>query len=351
MDELICRSLHGDITEQEERALLEWRRAAPQNEAYFRGLNRLLADAEGAVEAAVPPPPTARDLVARAERGTQRGSVRRAAAWAAFGALTAAAVALAALGFAPRGRETALPVLPEPGAAAAFSLGAGEFVTGAGETATVLLADGTVVRLAPESRLRILGVPGSREVFLSGKAFFAVAPSDDIPFRIRTRAEEVVVLGTRFELQSWGADNLRLVVIEGRVAVGPRGQAVEVEAGQMSLISEGTRTPPVPIGDLHSVAPWLDRFIVFQSTPLDEAARELERQYGVEVRVTDRALGAQTVTGWYADRRFEDVLAILCGVLDARCSVEAGVATVSPGTTRGDLPRRPHGETLSTEER
>lgn len=237
-----------------------------------------------------------------------------------------------------------LIVLLNPLAKPEFTLGIGEFVTGASETATVVLADGTVVRLGPESRLRIPGIRGSREVFLDGTAFFAVAKLPEYPFRVRTRAGDAQVLGTRFEIRT-NAGNLRVVVLEGRVALESGTDRVEVGAGEMSLISEGTSSAPVKVDDIRPLVPWLERFLVFQSTPLAEVAMELEREYGVPVEIADDALAGLTVTGWYADKSFEEVLAVVCGVLRAECSIRGGVAYVESGGGRfGPASNRPHGE-------
>lgn len=211
----------------------------------------------------------------------------------------------------------------------AFSLQAGEFVTGATETATAVLSDGTVVRLAPGSRLRIPEDVGSREVILEGRAFFAVTEMVDQPFRVRTAAGEALVLGTRFEVRVVN-EELRLIVLEGRVALGAGGNQVEVGAGEMSVAMDGSTTAPVRVEDMEPLVGWLKRFLVFQGTPLHEAARALEREYGVPVVVADTGLAQETVTGWYADRAFEDVLAIICGVMQARCSMEDGTAVIRP---------------------
>jgi transmembrane sensor len=120
------------------------------------------------------------------------------------------------------------------------------------------------------------------------------------------------------------------VVLEGRVALGSGGKQVEVRAGEVSRISRGTTTAPVRVGNVEPLVPWLDRFIVFQATPLGEVARELEATYDVKVEVTDSALAQQTVTGWYADKTFPEVFSIVCEVLQAECSIRDGVARVSP---------------------
>src|SRR5207247_1917000 len=101
-------------------------------------------------------------------------------------------------------------VVGHPGAAPLatdmLGFGAQEFVTGATEAATIHLRDGTVVRLAPQSRLRLTGVPGVREVTLDGRAYFAVAKLAGRPFTVKSRGGQAVVLGTRFEVDARGEE-------------------------------------------------------------------------------------------------------------------------------------------------
>jgi ferric-dicitrate binding protein FerR (iron transport regulator) len=322
VDEVILRSRAGRTSAVEESRLLSWRRASPANEAFFQDTSRLLAAAESVQGEEVPPAPSLEKLMGRGRSRQAKRAYGDGARWVWRSALVGITATAAVLAAVLMGRSEASQEKD-------FSFGAGLFVTGPKETATLVLSDGSVVRLAPQSRLRIPGVSGSREVFLEGRAYFAVAKMEGYPFQVRTQAGEAVVLGTRFEVQTEGED-LRLVVLEGRVALGSGGKQVEVGAGEVSRISRGTTTEPVRVGDVEPLVTWLERFIVFQATPLGEVARELEDTYGVRVEVTDSALAAQTVTGWYADRTFPEVFAIVCEVLQAECSIRDGVARVAP---------------------
>jgi transmembrane sensor len=337
MDELISRSIEGRTAEPDEARLLAWRRASRESEAHYQEVRRLLRAVESAMAAEpVPPPPSVQSVVARARRRREagpRGRVERSRWVWGIGSLGAAVAAAILVMFLSRSTE------PE------FNYGKGEFVTGAAETATLVLADGTLVRLAPHSRLQIPGVRGSREVFLDGQAFFAVAKMPGYPFRVRTKAGEARVLGTRFEIRTDDED-LRVVVLEGRVALETGSEQVEVGVGEMGLISDGSTSAPVKVDDVRPLIPWLERFLVFQSTPLREVAVELEREYGTRVEVTDSALAELTVTGWYADKSLEEVIAIVCGAVRAECSIQDGVARIErrqsqaralSGSARGEV--------------
>ncbi|MGH7475237.1 MAG: FecR family protein [Longimicrobiales bacterium] len=324
MDELISRHWKRRTSPDEEWALQAWRDASDRNERYYQELIRLLELAATVENSGRILQPPAAALIHLAEAGTAEESASSSPGWKRrwlIPVLATAAGLILVLGATQQLRRSGAPDI---------RLGAGEFHTGPGENATVTLGDGTVVRLAPASRLRVEDVPGQRLVHLDGKAYFAVAPMEGLPFRVRTRAGEAAALSTRFEVKVDGTDDdLRVVVVEGRVAVIAAGRRVELNAGHMSTVSAGAVSPPVKI-DFQPMVAWVGQFMAFHATPLRQVVEELEREYGARVVLTDSALARVTVTGWYLDRSFEEVVAIVCGVVSARCSIEDGTATMSP---------------------
>ena len=74
-----------------------------------------------------------------------------------------------------------------------------------------------------------------------------------------------------------------------------------------------------------TVAAWLGDFLIFHDTPLGAAMEEVERRYGTEVVVGDAALLDRTLTMWFSSKSLEEVMTVVCGVVDARCSIGGGV--------------------------
>jgi transmembrane sensor len=336
MDELICRAVNGHATDTEEALIEQWRREAPENERYFAALVGLLQETTAAaVDEMLEPPPTIDAIVPGIRSAPGSHESRFVSRWVSRRLLLTGSVGLAA-------GVAALLVLPQlrggPSEAdlvtnspAPFNLGSGEVVTGARETATVTLGDGTIIRLAPESRLRVTALLGSREVWLEGRAFFAVVSQPEHPFTIRTHAGDAVVLGTRFDLQS-REDDLRLLVIEGSVKLDAGGAVVEVEASQ--LAHAAASSPPVrqdvDAAFIESERRWMGNFLVFEGTPLGQAAQELSAHFGIPVRVLDGRLADETVRGVFVDETLEDVVRILCRAVSAYCSVRPSGVTIGP---------------------
>jgi ferric-dicitrate binding protein FerR (iron transport regulator) len=324
IDELISRSLKGRTSRSEERRLLAWRRDAAENEDYFAELAQLLAAATAALTQGIPSSvPPAAAIIELAEATVEDQHLPRFRSglpgWRTVAGM-AAALVLLAVGIQQHQQSSA------SASAQTFRLGAGEFVTGPSETGTVTLSDGTVVRLAPRTRLRVLDTPAHREVFLSGKAYFSVAHMEGYPFRVRTERGGATALGTRFEVRADHHD-LRVVVAEGRVALEGVAGRVELNAGEMSLLLDDRPSLPVQV-EIAPLLGWVGNFLAFQSTPLRNVLAELEREYDTRVVLADSTLAAHTITGWYVDRSFEEVITIVCAVLGAPCSVRNGTATI-----------------------
>lgn len=332
MDEqLIFRSLRRQTTPTEEASVQAWLRESTENERAYRELGEVLDAAsrsERPVETVAPSPfklvHALESSGSEEATGAGESSPRRRLRpnrWLGGGGIAAA---LLVLGFVLARLEGPVPT-------AGFD--ADEFVTGVAETATLTLRDGTVVRLAPQSRLRLIDGTRTRDVALRGRAYFAVARDPARPFRINTDAGRIEVLGTRFDLETENED-LRLVVVEGRVALSARGGRTEVPAGEMRRVVDGTALPAVKIPDALSELSWVGNFLAFQETPLREAAREIAQHYGVRIAITDTALASHTITTWFADQTLDQVMAIFCMVAEARCTTDGDVITVESKLAR-----------------
>jgi transmembrane sensor len=325
MDDLLLRFLRGGTTQTETDQVHAWLRGSPDNGAHLEALEGILALARSLDERLDPgEPPVAVELSRKAERSRPPSKIPhrfRLPVWAMAPLAVAATAALVALGLLGYERWGA--------GDEEVRLAAEELMTGAGESTTVRMSDGSVVRLGPESRLQVMPDGSGRQVVLVGRAFFAVTPDETRPFRVHTPSGSIRVLGTRFQLEA-GVEDMRLVVVEGKVALSSRGSEVQVQSGEMTEVRSG-RTGAVQkapgLGELSKE--WMGQFLVFQRTPLSRAAKEIEEIYGVEVQILDAGLGEKTLTMWFTSRPLEDVLTVVCNVIDASCGIEGGLVSIA----------------------
>lgn len=195
--------------------------------------------------------------------------------------------------------------------------------TGPNELRTVALGDGSVVRLGPGSHLEFRH-DNTRQAELTGSGFFAVATDSASPFVVSTEVGTAEVLGTRFEVRT-DAESLRLVVVEGNVALSAAGNRVLVGQGEMSRITHGA-PPAVPRQvNVWDVLDWEDGLLIFQDTPLGDVVAEIGAFFDVQFSFKDVTLADRLVTAWFENESFEDVVRTVCQVVGVRCILGEGV--------------------------
>jgi transmembrane sensor len=339
MDEIILAQLQERISVADKARLDAYRAASSANEAHYQEIARLWHASSGsdplATKASVPPaslldlirsvPPSAsrppEDTSKRRDR--QRPVIalasRRTPGFIATLAAVAGIAATVLFMTLSEGRNnTAAPVLS-----------AAEFVTDTAETATARLEDGSVVRLAPKSRLRVAATSGHREVWLDGEGFFAVAHDASRPFRVRTRIGNIEVLGTRFDARVEGS-NLRIVVTEGTVALTAGGKRLLVPKGHVATVTADGIPTVRSVPDPSALIEWMHDALIFQNTPLSDVARELERRYAIKVLLPDSTVATRRVTAWFTSQNVQQVLTAVCRAVDAHCTFEDGIASIEP---------------------
>ncbi len=95
-------------------------------------------------------------------------------------------------------------------------------ITGAGQQRSLILEDGTVVRLNANSSLEFGARFGrrSRRVHLQGEAYFEVEHQIDRPFIVSASSAQVRVVGTSFNVSSPSDSSVTVALLEGCVRTG-----------------------------------------------------------------------------------------------------------------------------------
>ena len=181
---------------------------------------------------------------------------------------------------------------------------AGEtYNTSIGGRETIMLADGTQIELNTNSVVRVLDTTRERKVWLQkGEAYFQVAHDRARPLIVYAGDRRVTDLGTKFDVRK-DADNLEVAVVEGRVrfdagntrqdarpVVLSQGEAAVATADRMSMTRKSTR-------ELTKELSWRRGILVFDNTPISEAAQQLNRYNQVKIVIANDAVGRLPVTG------------------------------------------------------
>jgi transmembrane sensor len=284
--------LGGDATGEDGVEFDVWLDAAPGNRAAYRQALALWCEfdaragdvlAELSVSAHQTPsrPPAARRTVPRA---AQAGGRRRTALrWLTpiGGFALAAGLALAVLP----------PTVLRPAATTTYA-------TGTGQHQRVALADGSVIDLDAETRLRVTFAGSERRVALAeGQAIFDVVHDPRRPFIVQAGGRTVRDVGTQFDVRQ-RAGEFTVTVARGRVEVGPDG------SGQPILLGPGQRleVDRASAGQLSVVDPaetfsWRAGRLVYRAQPLADVVADLNRQFVEQTTISDPELGKLPITG------------------------------------------------------
>jgi transmembrane sensor len=153
---------------------------------------------------------------------------------------------------------------------------ASTYGTQVGEQRSVQLADGSVVRLDTNSRIRVRLSGSERQIdLLEGQALFEVAHDASRPFRVHADAMTVTALGTVFDVRLDGG-SARVVLVEGKVKVeAPGGSDQVLLPNQTARTSgQGAKTQLI---DAAVATSWAEGRLIFSNTPLQAAVAEVNR--------------------------------------------------------------------------
>ncbi|SMC38036.1 FecR family protein [Pedobacter africanus] len=148
------------------------------------------------------------------------------------------------------------------------------------------LPDGTRVWLNAASSLRYPAkfVGDKRMVTLTGEGYFEVAKNREMPFIVKTAGQEVHVLGTHFNINSYADEgSVKTTLAEGSVRVIPAAEAekITLKPGEQSeLDNKGIK---VKKADLEAVLAWKQGDFIFDGEDLKSIMRKVARWYDVEV--------------------------------------------------------------------
>ena len=164
-----------------------------------------------------------------------------------------------------------------------------------GNQKVFMLNDGTSVTLNESSSLTFPEdfTKKERRVELEGEAFFQVAKDASKPFVVETELADIQVLGTSFNVRAYADENLVEVFVKtGKVAVWLKdsNKRVELNPGE-KLVFDKNLNKVVSAKDAtgNSMA-WKDGILFFKEKTFREIFSEVERQFGIEIRVKNEKL-------------------------------------------------------------
>ncbi|AOM79484.1 FecR family protein [Pedobacter steynii] len=123
-----------------------------------------------------------------------------------------------------------------------------------------------------------------RKVELTGEAYFEISKDKDHPFIVKTNQQEVQVLGTHFNINSYpDKQNTSTTLLEGSISItNEHKQQQLLKPGETTLVNNKEDILVSP-ADIKSIMAWKNGDFRFNEERIDEIMLKISRWYDIEV--------------------------------------------------------------------
>jgi ferric-dicitrate binding protein FerR (iron transport regulator) len=194
----------------------------------------------------------------------------------------------------------------------------------------ITLPDGTTVLLNKKSKLSypVQFAGSTREVFLTGEAFFDVAHNAAKPFMVHTGVFVTKVLGTAFSIKAYPNDvEVKIIVTRGKVEVkreSDRDQILGIlQRGDQLVVNKASvaiAKTKVPVTD---TVTFEKEVLQLENVTFQEAAKVISQHYMVKIRFKNDALRNCRFTGDFTNDSLQQILDVICTLTNASWKQDA----------------------------
>jgi transmembrane sensor len=193
--------------------------------------------------------------------------------------------------------------------------GVEEQVMPKGKRSTITLPDGTRVWLNADTKLtyaKDFHTGATRDVYLTGEAFFKVVSNKTRPFIVHTSDVDIRVLGTSFNVKAYQKEEeIETTLVEGKIAIEeeagrenttilPNQRAVFVKEQKKLIVENNVET--------ENYTAWKSGVLVFDDKPFYEIIPVLERWFNVTIHTGSNSNLDCRFTAKINNKSLEEVL-------------------------------------------
>ncbi|HTF20969.1 MAG TPA: FecR domain-containing protein [Chryseolinea sp.] len=201
----------------------------------------------------------------------------------------------------------------------------------------VQLADGSTVLLNEGSEIRHDDTYGqqTREVFLTGEAYFDVTPDAQRPFIVHTGEVSTKVLGTAFNINAYpGQDHVTVTVARGKVEVTDNKRVTEqlMPDEQLSFNTKSHEYAKTEVNAEKAIA-WKSSFLILDRVTMEEAAARMEKHFNTNVIVENKALNACLISvSFLKGEDRNEVAKIVSTIMQADYKIKGDTIIIAGGS-------------------
>jgi transmembrane sensor len=207
------------------------------------------------------------------------------------------------------------------------------YSTEVGGRTLLKFADGTEIDLDTDTVVRFRMTNQERTVWLEkGEGWFHVAHNAANPFNLIVGKHRVVDLGTEFLVRR-GSDRMEVALLNGRASLNAEG-------GPIAMLTPGEDAIVTPVSvsvtrktqqELADELAWRRGALVFRSTRLADAVREVNRYNQTKLVIADPSIADLKFTGEIRNDNFEGFLHIAQSMMKLRVDREGNQILISRG--------------------
>jgi len=330
IEKLIVRYLMGEASEQEMTQMQEWLKASKENRLLFARHKKIWMGSK--VFAVYDTAKRSQDRkmvdlkISNTELHNRLDKVNRRIRVFAYAASIALLIGITSILYITRQEKSPQQLIA-----------GGDIEVPYGSKSLITLPDGSKVWVNAGSKISYPADFGmtSRNVYLTGEAYFDVVKKDDIPFFVNTDILKIKVYGTAFNVKAYKDDDkIETMLDRGAITIirnDAPDQEINVEPNQLITIRREKKNVPVSsshvstaststsaikakkleIQDVISaevITAWKDNRLVFDEEPLGSLAKQLERRYNVQIRFTNEKIKSIRYTAAIKEIPIEQVL-------------------------------------------
>lgn len=190
----------------------------------------------------------------------------------------------------------------------------------------VVLPDSSVVWLNANACLRYPRefTGQTREVSISGEAFFDIRKDAQKPFIVQTSKIGIRVLGTTFNVDAQ-ADKTEITLLTGKIELykndHPSTSLRTLSPGEQAVYTSGDERLQVSAIRPASANSWVTGRFVFRDSTLEEIMKELARAFHVKIHIENETLRHQTFNADFVGQEtLDEILSIM--QITARYEIE-----------------------------
>jgi transmembrane sensor len=182
------------------------------------------------------------------------------------------------------------------------------------QVSSYTLPDGSVIALNKNSTIQYEKQFGeaTRELKLSGEAFFDVKKDPSKPFVISVNSIKIQVVGTSFNVNAYPFDDKTEVVVKtGIVKVTGNGTEIVLVKGEKAEFSKKTKELKKLVNTNPNYSSWKTQTYVFEMTKMSEVFKTLEKDYNVDITLIDPEFNNCTLFARFEKNSLNEILTII----------------------------------------